>query len=84
MNQEINRAYNDLFDKVQKLEMALCHANSKLLMDKRDKEFIELVYELAFGDDAINKGYSHEEVLERITEFSDLSLRSTTKSERSR
>ena len=38
--------------------------------DTRNAEFIELVYEIAFGDDAINKGYSHEEVLERITEFS--------------
>jgi len=34
-------------------------------------EFIEEVYEIAFGDDAINKQYSFEEVLERLKEFSD-------------
>lgn len=40
-----------------------------------DKEFIEQVFELAFGDDAISKGYSKEEVLERISIYSELSLR---------
>jgi len=36
-----------------------------------DKEFIEEVYEIAFGDDAINRDFSYEEVLERLREFSD-------------
>ena len=36
-----------------------------------DKEFLENVYEIAFGDNAINKDYSHEEVLQRLMSFSD-------------
>ncbi len=36
--------------------------------------FKEDVYELAFGDNAINKGYSDEEVLVKLREFSDLAL----------
>tara|TARA_B100000519_G_scaffold135596_1_gene117153 strand:+ start:2190 stop:2444 length:255 start_codon:yes stop_codon:yes gene_type:complete len=31
-------------------------------------DFIERVYELAFGDNAINRGFTDEEVLERLTE----------------
>lgn len=34
-------------------------------------EFIEEVFKLAFGYDAINRGYSQEEVLERIKHISD-------------
>ena len=33
-----------------------------------DKEFIEEVYEIVFGDDAINRDFSHEEVLEELKE----------------
>jgi hypothetical protein len=32
-------------------------------------EFLESVYELAFGDDAINKDYSSAEVIERLREM---------------
>jgi hypothetical protein len=39
-----------------------------------DKMFIENVFEIAFGDDAINKDYSKEEVLERLEKFSELAL----------
>tara|TARA_R100000458_G_C8083844_1_gene117435 strand:+ start:116 stop:394 length:279 start_codon:yes stop_codon:yes gene_type:complete len=35
------------------------------------KQFLENVFEVAFGDNAINKNYSYEEVLERLREFSD-------------
>tara|TARA_R100001510_G_scaffold46180_1_gene43054 strand:+ start:2657 stop:2860 length:204 start_codon:yes stop_codon:yes gene_type:complete len=41
----------------------------------KDYEFIEIIYEIAFGDDAINKGYTHEEVVKRITEFSSENLK---------
>ena len=34
-------------------------------------EFIEKVYEIAFGDDAINRGFSFEEVLEELQDNSD-------------
>jgi len=36
--------------------------------------FIENVFEIAFGDDAINKDYSREEVLIKLREFSDGSV----------
>ena len=37
--------------------------------------FLEEVYELAFGDDAINRQYEPMEVLERLKEFSDNALK---------
>ena len=36
--------------------------------------FEEQVYEIAFGDDAINKGYTEEDVLSRLRTFSDVSF----------
>ena len=39
-----------------------------------DKEFIESVFEIAFGDNAINRGFSREEVIKEIRRFSDLAL----------
>jgi hypothetical protein len=39
-----------------------------------DDEFIEAVFEIAFGDNAINRGFTHEEVLKRLREFSDKHL----------
>jgi len=39
-----------------------------------DSEFVEDVFELAFGDDAINKGYTYDEVLVQLREFSDKAL----------
>ncbi len=37
--------------------------------------FLEEVYELAFGDDAINRQYDPVEVLDRLKEFSDNALK---------
>ena len=34
-----------------------------------DKEFKEAIYELAFGDNAINRDFSEEEVIARIKRF---------------
>ena len=39
------------------------------------KQFIEEVFEIAFGDNAINRAYSMGEVLDRLMEFSDDALR---------
>ena len=39
-----------------------------------EREFIEEVFEIAFGDDAINRDFSYEEVLARLLEFSDKAL----------
>lgn len=39
-----------------------------------DNIFIEKVFEIAFGDDAFNKGYSPNEVLERLQDFSNKAL----------
>ena len=40
---------------------------------KKD-EFIEEVFEIAFGDDAINKGYSYDDVINQLIEFSEHAL----------
>ncbi len=40
-----------------------------------DKEFIEQVFEIAFGDDAVNKGFYRTEVLARLRNFSDNALK---------
>lgn len=34
-------------------------------------DFISEVYEIAYGDNAIDKDYSSEEVLQRLQDFSD-------------
>ena len=39
-----------------------------------NNEFINEVYEIAFGDNAINKDYTHQEVINKIREFSDTAL----------
>ena len=39
------------------------------------KQFIEEVFEIAFGDNAINRDYCMGEVLDRLMEFSDDALR---------
>jgi len=36
-----------------------------------DKEFIEEVYEIAFGDDAINRGFTPIDVIDQLKELSD-------------
>lgn len=38
-------------------------------------EFIEEVFELAFGDDALNRDFSYREVLEVIKSYDDKALR---------
>jgi hypothetical protein len=38
------------------------------------EEFIEEAFEIAFGDDAINRDFSFEEVLMELREFSDTAL----------
>ena len=40
-----------------------------------DKQFIEQVYELAFGHDAINRNFGHAEVIEQLEEFNEDSLK---------
>ena len=42
---------------------------------KSPEAFIEEVFEIAFGDNAINRDYSMGEVLERLMEFSDNALK---------
>jgi len=36
-----------------------------------EREFVEAVFEIAFGDDAINRDFSYEEVLEELQDNSD-------------
>ena len=40
-----------------------------------NKEFIEQVYEIAFGHDAINRNFGHAEVIEQLEEFNEDSLK---------
>ena len=40
-----------------------------------NKEFIEKVYEIAFGHDAINRNFSHAEVIEQLEEYNEDSLK---------
>jgi len=37
-------------------------------------DFIEQVFEIAFGDNAINRNFTYDEVIEKLKEFSDNSL----------
>jgi hypothetical protein len=48
---------------------------SKGFENWNDPSFRELVYEIAFGDDAINKDYSEDEVLAKLMEFSNNALK---------
>ena len=38
-------------------------------------EFIEEAYEIAFGDEALNRDFSPEEVIEELQSFSDKALK---------
>ena len=40
-----------------------------------NKQFIERVYELAFGHDPINRNFGHAEVIEQLEEFNEDSLK---------
>jgi len=42
---------------------------------KSPEAFIEEVFEIAFGDNAINRDYSMGEVLDKLMEFSDNALK---------
>jgi len=41
----------------------------------QDEQFIDEVYEIAFGDNAIVRDFPKEEVLTRLKEFSDNALK---------
>ena len=40
-------------------------------MSMTPKEFMEAVYEIAYGEDAYHRGFFPEEVVERLQDFSD-------------
>ena len=40
-------------------------------MSMTPKEFMEAVYEIAFGENAYHRGFFPEEVIERLQDFSD-------------
>lgn len=44
-------------------------------MNEEWQKFIEEVYEIAFGDNAFNRGFDAEEVLVQLKEFSDNALK---------
>ena len=51
---------------------------ARLTMSRDDRVeatwFIENVFEVAFGDNAINKDFTYQEVLDKLDEFSSLAL----------
>ena len=51
---------------------------ARLTMNRDDRVeatwFIENVFEVAFGDNAINKDFTYQEVLDKLDEFSSLAL----------
>lgn len=49
--------YNDLDEPLRELDQTI--------------NFVEEVFEIAFGDNAINRDFSPEEVLTRLRQFSD-------------
>ena len=48
--------------------------DKEMKKEMTDKEFIEQVYEIAFGDDAINQDFTKEQVLAELSEFSAKAL----------
>ena len=44
-------------------------------IEKDRERFINEIAEIAFGEDAIERGYSMEEVIEQLKEFSDNALK---------
>ena len=46
-----------------------------LKCNSKMKEFVEDIFELAFGFEAYEKGYSYDDVLNELTHFSDLALK---------
>jgi hypothetical protein len=42
-----------------------------LMNTEETKAFIEEVYEIAFGDDAINRGFTPTDVIDQLKELSD-------------
>ena len=51
---------------------------ARLTMNRDDRVeatwFIENVFEVAFGDDALSKKFTYQEVLDKLDEFSSLAL----------
>ena len=44
-------------------------------IEKERERFINEIAEIAFGEDAIERGYDLDEVIEKIQEFSDNALK---------
>ena len=44
-------------------------------MNEEWQKFIEEVYEIAFGDNAFDRGFDAEEVLEKLRKFSNNALK---------
>jgi len=52
-----------------------CRCLKKKETNEEPDQFMEAVYEIAFGEGAIKKGYCAREVLDKLREFSDQALR---------
>lgn len=68
LSDDLNKGiYTSIDDGITELE-----ESGKISKDLIEKdEFKEEIYELAFGDNAMNKEYTNKEVIEKVKEFSD-------------
>jgi hypothetical protein len=72
---ELQRNYRDLVTNMPKENWGTFDQFvEQYYIELEPTDFKERVYEIAFGDDAIKKGYTDEEVIEKLQEFSDLAL----------
>jgi len=71
-----HNSWQYLTDEEDGTEYIECACGCKFLekyetIKRGTNEFIEGIYEIAFGDNAINREFSFEEVLNKIREYSD-------------
>lgn len=59
---------------MQKIKQSQTMVKWGHIKSANDYEFIEEVFEIAFGDDAINRSFSYKEVLDKLKEFSSNAL----------
>ena len=72
---QIDDVYDDGDVYVLTVGMAVRKDELTKTKDKKMPSFEEQVLEIAFGDDAVNRGFTKEDVLEQLRLFSDRALR---------
>ena len=73
IDESINQFF--VFIKDYKEREDLDESKENLEAFEKVKTFIEEVYEIAFGEDALHREFHPDEVIERLKEFSDNALK---------